>query len=173
MREVAIRMSRDLTRLSKQAIFDLHREDFASAKAQLEQGRGLLRELQKGKFGAAAASEGSFQSAQEEYLEATFFFDFLTKKELKRFPEPAARTTDVLGALADLSGELVRYAVKLVTRSGTQAVKEVEAMKKISEEIVGGLMRFHLTGKLRSKHDDAKRNLKRLEEILYDLRLRQ
>ncbi|MEK7158149.1 MAG: hypothetical protein AAB733_01055, partial [Patescibacteria group bacterium] len=40
------------------------------------------------------------------------------------------------------------------------------------ETIMGELVKMDLTGKLRQKFDDAKRNLKRMEEMLYDLAIK-
>jgi predicted translin family RNA/ssDNA-binding protein len=71
--------------------------------------------------------------------------------------------------LADLTGELVRQAVLQSTRKSYQ---NIEKYREISEEIVGFMLKLYLTGSSRQKFDEAKRNLKRLEEILYDLSLR-
>jgi hypothetical protein len=38
--------------------------------------------------------------------------------------------------------------------------------------VVENLLRLDLTGYLRQKFDQAKKNLRQLEQILYDLRLR-
>ena len=64
--------------------------------------------------------------------------------------------------ICDLTGEILRKAVMSVTKGEKDKVVD---HKNAVEEIVGELMKFDLTGKMRHKFDEAKRNLKRLEEV--------
>lgn len=71
-----------------------------------------------------------------------------------------------LAGLCDATGELVRWAVRQVTVGNPKAVAGVH-------ETVAGVVEFlldlDLTGYLRTKFDQAKKNLSRLEEMTYDL----
>ena len=76
-----------------------------------------------------------------------------------------------LSAVCDLTGELVRKAVNQATK---RKFKEVEKYRDTVEEIIGELIKLNMNnGHLRSKFDDAKRNLRRLEEMLYDIRIKR
>jgi len=55
-----------------------------------------------------------------------------------------------------------------VTRGERKAIKQY---RDATEELFGVLLSMNLRGALRQKRDDARRNLKRLEEILYDVSL--
>jgi predicted translin family RNA/ssDNA-binding protein len=69
--------------------------------------------------------------------------------------------------ICDLTGELTRRAVSLVTKGKG---KEVLVIKNFVEDIYGEFLKFDLrNGNLRKKYDSIKWNLKKLEEIMYDL----
>ncbi|MDP7506717.1 MAG: hypothetical protein QF362_04730, partial [Candidatus Woesearchaeota archaeon] len=74
---------------------------------------------------------------------------------------------DYLLGLCDLTGELGRRAVSLATK---REFKEVELIKDTVEEIYGEFLKFNLrNSQLRRKSDSIKWNLKKLEEIMYDI----
>ena len=74
-----------------------------------------------------------------------------------------------IGAICDFTGELVRKAVAMATAG---KFKKVEKYKKVVEDVMGELIKFDMTGKLRTKYDDAKRNLRKIEEICYDIAIK-
>ena len=71
-----------------------------------------------------------------------------------------------IGALSDFTGELIRKAIALATK---REVKEVEKIKNAIEEVMEQFIKFDLVSHLRSKYDAARKNLRTIEEILYDL----
>ena len=74
-----------------------------------------------------------------------------------------------LGGLSDITGELVRRSVLHATDGDHETVERIfEDVRRVVEL----LMDMDLTGGLRSKLDQAKQNLRKLEEIRYDLSLR-
>jgi len=77
---------------------------------------------------------------------------------------------DYLGAICDLTGEIVRKMILLVTNGEDEKAKK---LKEFITEIINELIKFDLTGYLRHKYDEAKRNLKKAEEILYDLKIKK
>jgi len=63
--------------------------------------------------------------------------------------------------------------VRLSVMAGAAKDSKILARyKKIVAEVVGFLLPLYLTGGSRQKADQAKRNLKRLEEIIYEVRIR-
>ena len=71
--------------------------------------------------------------------------------------------------ICDLTGELVRRAVNQVVQGNTG---EAEKIKQAINEIMAELVEFDMTGYLRTKYDQAKRNLKKIEHIIYELKIR-
>ena len=161
------RTSSDMERASKQAIFALQRDDLARAEI-------LLREAKSHEVAAEKlttkepmlAREGMWHAAREEYAEARFCERavrgdvIVTKEDLKEDPDI------LLGALSDLIGENVRRAIAAATRG---EVKTVDRIYEQSVIIVDFLTSLDLTGGLRSKGDQARGHLRRLEDIRYDL----
>ena len=75
-----------------------------------------------------------------------------------------------LGGLLDCTGEMVRHAVLAATAGKTD---EVRRAHETVTEIVGEIIHFNLTGALRQKQDQVRSNLRKLEEMAYDLSLRK
>ncbi|PIZ81694.1 MAG: hypothetical protein COY02_01070, partial [Parcubacteria group bacterium CG_4_10_14_0_2_um_filter_41_6] len=80
------------------------------------------------------------------------------------------KADEQLGALSDLTGELVRAATLEATKGNFSSIKKY---RNATEELFGVLLQMDLRGILRQKRDDARRNLKRLEDILYDVSLKK
>ncbi|MBI3626886.1 hypothetical protein HY224_02485 [Candidatus Uhrbacteria bacterium] len=170
-RHELIKLASDALRLSKQAIFALHRSDKDQAAELLKQAEaafGKLSELIK--KDADLRAEGSYLAAIEEYVEAKFFYQYLAGEQIDYLQsEFTIGYDEYLSGICDLTGELTRTAVIL---AGRGKFKEVMEIQQTVEAIVAEIIKFDLVGQLRVKYDDAKRNLKRLEEIAYDLQIR-
>jgi predicted translin family RNA/ssDNA-binding protein len=156
--------------LAKQAIFTAQRGDLAaaeaqlaSAEAQLKQGLSVCRRVEE------LNTLGSWRAALEEYTEAKLFVVYLTTGRVGKLSHPAITVEIYLGGLSDFVGELVRYAVKLAT---ARKIVEVERLVELATLIVAAMSAMNLTGYLRSKFDQSKQHLRKLEDIRYDLSLR-
>jgi predicted translin family RNA/ssDNA-binding protein len=75
-----------------------------------------------------------------------------------------------LGGLCDLTGELVRRAVN---RAAAGYAEEVSGIKAIIDDIMAELVAFDMTGYLRTKYDQAKGNLRKIEQISYEIKIRK
>jgi predicted translin family RNA/ssDNA-binding protein len=76
-------------------------------------------------------------------------------------------TEAYLLGLCDLTGELVRKAVKDVIDGKYDSAEEIT---KLVEEIYGEFLKFDLrNGNLRQKSDSIKWNLQKLEQLLLDI----
>ena len=172
MRHKLIGQSNDALKSAKQAIFSLHRGDKKKAKATLAALKKTFKDLQAGllKKNAQLKLQGAYLAAVEEYVEAELFYQALTGKQIKPVAGLEIGAEQYIGGLCDMTGELTRQAVMKATAKDFAAVEEYT---KIVEEVVGTLIKFDLVGHYRQKYDDAKRNLKRLEGIRYDISLRE
>lgn len=170
-RHKLIAQANDALRASKQAIFSLHRDDAKNARKQLDAVNKQFVHIQKTvlKTNPELKLQGAYLAALEEYLEAELFYQAMSGNDLAIIKNLDIRVDQYLAALCDLTGELTRQAVLRATAKDAQAVSRYHAL---TESLIGMLIQFDLVGGLRQKYDDAKRNLKRLESVRYDLSLR-
>jgi predicted translin family RNA/ssDNA-binding protein len=157
-------------RLSKQAIFALHRKDTGKAKKLLDAATARLRTA--GRIVSKEpklASEGMWRSALEEYVEACLFGRAVDGRPLFPAQDVTDDPTITLGALSDLVGEYVRLAVNAATEGDR---KRVERIVDDARTIVEYLSSLDATGSLRSKGDQARQHLRKLEDIRYDITIR-
>jgi len=152
---------------AKRSIFALHREDLKAADAELLSARGALT---KGKAmvrrDAALASDGPWLAALEEYCEALFFHRFITNGTVGDADLPVDDPETIIGGLSDVVGEFARYAVLKATAGDAKAVED---LYEAGGTVVRSMLAMDLTGNLRTKFDQSKNALRKLEEIRYEL----
>ena len=155
---------------SKRVIFSLHRGDVKRARQSLSEIEGILKKLEK-KFGfKRILEEGSYKAGVEEYVEAKTFFMILDKKKIDKIKGIKITYDSYLGGICDLTGELVRLA----TNEAAQGkLKEVWKIKETIHDIMIELVEFNMTGYLRTKYDQARGNLRKIEQINYDINIRK
>ncbi len=155
---------------SKRVIFSLHRKNVKQAEEMLDNAEKALANLEK-KFGFERISEeGAYKAACEEYVEAKMFNFYIKGKEVGKIDGLKLNMESVLGGLCDFTGELVRLAVN---KASEGKFKEVEKIKKAINEVMGELVEFNMAGYLRTKYDQAKGNLKKIEQISYEIKIRE
>ena len=104
----------------------------------------------------------------EEYAEAVFLIGYTASfKEIKKFIPKGLGHNELLGGMADSSGELVR-----MVRSRLK-IDEAEKTRAIVAQIYERFLDLELSrsNKLRSKISDVQRNLHHLEQIIFNLKL--
>lgn len=154
---------------SKRVIFSLHRADVKRARELLDNVEKILADLEKN-FGATRINvEGAYKAAAEEYVEAKMFYDIMAGQKIDKIKGVKLDLESLLGGVCDLTGELVRRAVNL---AGEGKFSEVKKMKDAIKEIMAELVELDMTGYLRTKYDQAKTNLKKIEQISYEIKLR-
>jgi len=171
-RDVIIKNSRDVTKLSKHAIFALHRKDFDKAETQLKDALAKAMELSPIIEEEPTLRKGSFAGGIEEYCEGRIFQHFLqTGNLLKKSEIPIANMNEYLGGILDFTGELNRYAVLAAT---DRNIPEVKRCKEIVDKLFEAFLQFDFrNGFMRKKFDSLKYTLKKMENLLYDLSLSQ
>lgn len=156
---------------SKQAIFSLHRDDGTGARTRLSEARTLLDDCLKPiTRHPDLLTDGQYQAALEEYTEAVLFEGYVERGVLDAVDgwKPSAAT--FLAGLCDATGEIVRFATRSVIR-GDRAAAE-RAFQTV-DQTVAFLLDIDLTGYLRTKADQAKKNLRSLEQMMYELSIRK
>lgn len=169
-RRQIISLSNTVLHGSKRVIFALHRDNIKQASKLLLEAEKTLQALEK-KFGYnRLVKEGAYRAGAEEYVEAKMFYRVLTGKKVDKVNKIELGTDSYLAGICDLSGELVRRAVNLVAAG---KIKEVEKIKKAINEIMAELVEFDMTGYLRTKYDQAKNSLRKIEHIDYEIKIRK
>lgn len=154
---------------AKKTIFVLQREEFKAAEEKLVDVETGLKNLEQ-RFGAPRLrQEGAYKAAVEEYLEAKTFYAAIKNKEIESVADLTLDYEGYLGGICDLIGELVRYATN---RAAAGKFGDVAKIKKVAGDIMAQLVDFDLTGYLRTKYDQARGHLRKLEQMAYEIKLR-
>jgi len=156
---------------AKQAIFALHRNNVEESEAKIKESEAILQGLEKD-FAKTQKlrSEGSWCAAVEEYVEAKLFYMYVKNEEVGSIEGIHIQPQEYLGGFSDYTGELLRRAILLA------ADEKFDDVKKIAQEIsdaIDILLAYNLTGLLRTKFDQAKKNLNRIEQVLYDISMKR
>ena len=169
IRRDVIKVSGDALHASKKAIFAMHRDDMEMAKDFLVTAETLLLSLVKQhKQTAKMKGEGAYKAALEEFVEATIFHQFLLGKKITKIKKIMIPDVVFLAGLADVPGELYRYSLKAGTAKDMVMIEKCQAL---ASEIVESLIEFDLTKQLRSKFDQSKSALHKIERVVYELSL--
>ncbi len=169
LRELLIKKSRDVLKLSKQLIYAVHRDELDSATELLQEIEEQRKELNVIAIKQPKlVFEGSYKVAIQEYAEAVLYYNFVKTGELVAI-EGISHEHFILG-LADLPGELVRKAVFL---AGKGEVEKVSKIRDAVDMIYGKLLTFDFRdNEIRRKVDAVKYDLRKLEDLVLDLKLK-
>lgn len=169
-RREVIKSAGDAQHHAKRAIFALQRDGVREAGESLAQAEALLTGLiKKHKNDPRITDEGSFKAALEEFVEATLFKQFLDKIDISEIKGLPIDSDQYIAGLADVPGEIVRYATKAATERNFEMVKHCYT---VAEEIIGEMIDMDLTGYNRQKFDQAKQALNKLQQIVYEVSLK-
>lgn len=165
-----IKVSGDALYASKKAIFALQRDDLKNAEDYLQKALELLLSLQKNnKNEDEIITEGSFRASLEEYAEASIFHMFVVGKEISELDKIKIDGDTYVGGVCDTVGEIYRYAIKSATE---KKFTEVERCFTTATAIISELVDMDLTGYNRQKFDQAKQALNKIQEIRYEVSIR-
>lgn len=160
-------LSADILAASKRSIFATQRNDATGSSKELRDGASMLQKAKALlKKDAELAHEGMWRAALEEFAEASMYHRAVAGEsvgEVKELPEDAEL---YVGALSDLTGELTRSAVLAATKRDAASVKRYNDLVR---DVVAFLLTMNLTGNSRQKFDQAKQNLRKIEEIAFTL----
>jgi len=164
-REKQIQQARKIITLSKRIIYCVHRDDLKDARV-------LAKEIQKEikSLSAKDLDTGMDKVALQEYVEAICFLTYIDKGYLPTKTEIKVSTNIYLLGLCDLTGELGRKAVKCVIKKDFD---QTEKIRQLVEEIFGEFLKLDLrNGELRKKSDAIKWNLHKIEDLVYDIKVK-
>ena len=155
---------------SKRVIFSLHRGDRKKAETSLAEIEVILKELQKKFSFNRVSKEGAYKAAVEEYVEAKVFYLVIDGKKIEKFKGIKINFESYLGGICDLTGELVRRATN---KAAAGDIEEVAKIKEYINQIMEELVEFDMAGYMRTKYDQARASLRKIEQINYDINIRK
>ncbi|PIN68741.1 hypothetical protein COV93_08305 [Candidatus Woesearchaeota archaeon CG11_big_fil_rev_8_21_14_0_20_43_8] len=170
-REKVILSSREVVKISKQLIYAVHRSDMKSAEEHAKKIKEKYIEATAvAHKGHALASIGAYKVAGQEFVEAMCYLGYVKDKRILTSKELGVETEHYLLGLCDLTGELVRKAVNSGIKEDYESVLKI---KELIEEMYGQFIRFDFQGgELRKKFDSIKYDLNKLENMVYELKLK-
>lgn len=167
IREDIIQTSREVINLSKQIIYAAQRNEIKNASPLIKKINDKIKKLRKINIDIDANINAV---AFQEYVEAIAFYEFVKSKKIPTRASLGVSAEDYLSGLCDLTGELVRKAVYDVIH---KKFDEAARIKELVHDIYGEFLKLHLrNGELRKKSDSIKWNLKKLEEVMYDISIK-
>lgn len=168
-RRQIISISNDILHDSKKTIFALHRGEIKQAEENFAAIEASLAKMEKSFGFNRNEDEGSYKAAVEEYVEAKMFYYYLTGQKIDKIPEVKLDFDSYLGGICDFTGEMVRYATNQAAMGNFEKVAEV---KEAINLVIGELTDFDLGGYLRTKYDQTRSNLRKIEEMAYEVKLK-
>ncbi len=168
-RESIILLSREIIRISKQLIYSVHRNDTQEMDTLSVKIRAAVKKLQK--LNAERIFEPSARIACQEYVEAMCFYGVVKNKKLPTSTDLGVTAEHYLLGLTDLGGELVRRAINEAIKGNHD---DAVWIKDIFTEIYGQFLQFDFrNGDLRKKFDGMKYDLKKLEDLAFQIKLKK
>jgi predicted translin family RNA/ssDNA-binding protein len=169
-REILIKKGRDIVKLSKQIIYSVHRNEMGKATSMLNELKSLM--VEQGKIvekNPKLTYTGSFRVDVQEYVEAVCYYEFVKNGTIPSHKDLNVGGEYYLLGLCDLTGELIRKAIN----SGIDAdYDKVLKIRELVGEIYGEMLKFDFrNGELRKKFDGIKYDLKKIEDLVLELKL--
>lgn len=171
IREDVIKQCRDIQKVSKQAIFSVHRGSLVDASRKLDQSKELAMKIQAiiTQSGNPMLRQGAFSNSLEEWAEGVLTLEWIKRKRIVSKAELGiVNSFEYVGALSDFTGEIGRIAVAEASKREVAVVKEI---LECDVAISAAIMTLNIGGKYTKKADAVSINLKKVESIIYDLSL--
>jgi len=166
-RRKGLKLSDQLRIESKLAIGYLLNDNNSEADKSLEKAEKMYEELlgllQTNSY---LHSIGGIHVGTEEYVEARLLADYLEGKALSSLEELNVQHDSYIGGLCDMSGELLRYS-----RRNPDKMKQIEAdLDSLYQECLQVIVTRN--GAIRKKLGDLERNMKKIEDMIFQWELR-
>mmetsp|Transcript_31716 Transcript_31716/g.40686 ORF Transcript_31716/g.40686 Transcript_31716/m.40686 type:complete len:570 (+) Transcript_31716:32-1741(+) len=168
------KVGQQISRNSNAALHLLQSGRINEAAIKIQDGLALLSEIREKIAGSGprVLRVEQISSDMERLSTAVIFQHFLNTGALastSAFPENLFTDSEYLSGAMGLCQEIQKYAVG---RATVQDLKSVEACSMLVDAIFGKLLEFDFrNGPLRKKYDSVKYQVRRLQDITYELSL--
>jgi predicted translin family RNA/ssDNA-binding protein len=172
LRELVIKRSRDIQKLSKQSIFSIHANDYVDANTKLDSASVIAQELLVHINVNKSLRPGTYSNAMEEWAEGKLFLvwkqtkHILTREELRAIVP--ITVMEYIGAISDLTGELGRMAVNATSSRNHELLQELMDVMYV---ITDSLAVCNMESNIGQKYKAAKSNLQKVENLNFELQM--
>jgi len=171
LREDVIKQSRDVQKFAKQAIFAVHRGTLEEAQKKLDEAKRIALLILSTISEQPALRAGSLSNSLEEWAEGAMTLEWVrSSRIMTRSDMPFVNTNEYVGALSDFTGEIGRLAVAAASKRDLVSVRRV---LQADVAIYAGLMQVNVGGKYTKKCEAVATNLKKVEDVVYELSMLQ
>ena len=162
-REQALAVSREVVRMSANAIRAVHRADFEEARGLVQKGAARLKEAEHiREDNPLIYNAGFMNDARKEFTEANVTLAVISGGPLPMMEELGVDPSSYLNGMAEVIGELRRY---ILDRLRSDQVDRCQEMMELMDEIYGVLVTVDfpeaVTGGLRHTTDAMRGILER------------
>ena len=162
-REQALAVSREVVRMSANAIRAVHRADFEEARGLVQKGAARLKEAEHiREDNPLIYNAGFMNDARKEFTEANVTLAVISGGPLPGMEELGVDPSSYLNGMAEVIGELRRY---ILDRLRSDQVERCQEMMELMDEIYGVLVTVDfpeaVTGGLRHTTDAMRGILER------------
>ncbi|MCB9358725.1 hypothetical protein H6503_02245 [Candidatus Woesearchaeota archaeon] len=165
-RENTIELSRKIIKESKLIIYALQRDKADEASKHVKSIKEMMKKLPE-----SAVDTNMATVARQEFVEAMTFYHFVKDDKIVDKDELHVCSYDYLLGICDLTGELMRKAVNFVIKD---KIDGAEKIRDTVDDIYHEFLKLNLrNGELRKKADQIKWNLEKLENMMYDLKIKR
>lgn len=145
IREDVIKRARDVQKLSKQAIFSVHRKDAKDAQQKLAQCIPILDYILIRVSEEPSLRYGAVSGCLEEWAEGMMTLQWSANKRILSKSELARLSAEeYVGALSDFTGEIGRLAVAAAAKRDVGTVSDILQADAV---IYSALMQLNISGK--------------------------
>jgi len=171
LREDVIKQTRDVQKLAKQAIFSVHRGNLGDAQKKLDDAKAIGLTILGTIQDQPTLRAGSLSNSLEEWAEGAMTLEWAKHRRIMtRADMDFVNTAEYVGALSDFTGEIGRLAVASASKRDLTAVR---AVLQADVAIYAGLMQVNVGGKYTKKCEAVATNLKKVEDVVYELSMLQ
>lgn len=157
-RENLLRLTRELTRKCREAVFHIHSKNFQKAEEALAQAKELVDKINEYKNTEPILYySGSVNNAFTEYVEALTLYNIVKNERLISLSELEVTIPAYLAGFGDVIGELRRYALTLIKENKIDTAWEIlRLMETLYVELIRLSYPEALLPGLRHKMDVAR-----------------
>jgi len=128
-REDVLKVTREITRLAREAVGRIHRDDVEAAELALKNIRGMVEEILRCRESSPRLYyAGYVSSALTEYVEAALLLKYAEGQPLPTPSELNVEPDVYLLGLCDFVGELRRFTIRCLSRGRHEKAEETLAL---------------------------------------------
>jgi len=176
-RELVIKDSRDVQKLSKLAVYSVIRGQLGDAKRKLHEAGRIANKILTTVSTHHALRGGSFSNSLEEWAEGLLLLEWVQSKHIMSKSQILSynvengfafvlNNAEYIGALSDFTGEIGRLAVAQASKRNLEAVQEIHQADLVVSNFITLL---NVTNQFGKKLEAVNTNLRKVEDIVFEL----